>query len=297
MAGKTKAAELVAFVEGKLGTPYVYGAKQTHDTGDPLSRSAYEYLRQAYPNYVHDSDAAKIGKVCVDCSGLISWCTHLLRGSSAYKATATKVLPISRISEAVPGCALWKQGHIGVYIGGGWCIEARGSAYGTVKTRVADRPWTHILWLLDIDYTKAEAATVAEKKSAQEWANRYLKAEILAGKFAALTIDGALGPKSEAAFCRCLQKWLDDKKGARLAVDGDFGPLTKSAIKFRLQLGNSGIPVRVAQAMLMRNGYNPGECDGQLGEKTDAAVYAFKSDHKLPQVRIINADTFEALFA
>lgn len=297
MPGKIKATELVAFVQGKLGTPYVYGAKQTTEAGRAMTRSEYTYLRQAYPKYVHDSDAAKIGKVCVDCSGLISWCTHLLRGSGAYRDTAKKVLPISRLPEAVPGCALWKQGHIGVYIGDGWCIEARGSAYGTVKTRVADRPWTHILWLLDVDYTAAEPVSAADKKTAQAWANRYLKDEILAGKFAALTIDGALGPKSEIAVCRCLQKWLNDKKGARLAVDGDFGPLTKSAIKFQLKLGNSGIPVRVAQAMLMRNGYNPGECDGQLGEKTEAAVYAFKGDHKLPQARIINADTFEALFA
>lgn len=295
MAGKIKAAELVAFVKGKLGTPYVYGAKQTTDAGRAMTKSEYTYLRQAYPNYVHDSDAAKIGKVCVDCSGLISWCTHLLRGSGSYKDTAKKVLPISRISEAVPGCALWKQGHIGVYIGNGWCVEARGSSYGTVMTRVADRPWTHILWLLDVDYAGHEAPTVVEKKTAQEWANRYLATEIKQGVYKALTIDGALGPKSQEALVRCLQKWLNLNKGAQLAVDGDFGPLTKSAIKFTLKEGSSGIPVRVAQAMLMRNSYAAGECDGRMNEKTLAALHAFKTDHLLPQTRIINADTFEAL--
>jgi hypothetical protein len=35
------------------------------------------------------------------------------------------------------------NGHFGVYIGNGWAIEARGTYYGVVKTRVKDRPWTY----------------------------------------------------------------------------------------------------------------------------------------------------------
>lgn len=288
-----KSSELVAFVRGKLGTPYVYGMK-----GTVMTASAYEYLKRQYPSQVKDSDKEKIGKVCVDCSGLISWCTGLIRGSSQYKETAKKVLPISQIAEAVPGCALWKPGHIGVYIGGGYAVEARGSAYGTVQTRVADRPWTHILWLHDIDYNNSSApASATEKKAAQEWANRYLKAEILAGKCEALAIDGALGRKSEEAFCRCLQKWLNEKKGAGLKMDGSFGPLTRGAIKFTIKEGGSGIPVRVAQAMLMRNGYDPRSIDGHMDKPTTEAVYAFKKDHMLANTRILNAETFAALFA
>ena len=288
-----KSSELVTFVKSKLGTPYVYGMK-----GTVMTASAYEYLRRQYPAYVKEADKEKIGRVCVDCSGLISWCTGLLRGSSSYKDTARKVLLINRIDDAVPGCALWKQGHIGVYIGEGYCIEARGSAYGTVKTRVKDRPWTHILWLHDIDYTDAGTpATTEEKKSAQEWANRYLRAEIDSGDIPALVIDGALGPKSEKAFCRCLQKWLNEKKGAGLDVDGSFGPLTRGAIKFTLKEGNAGIPVRVAQAMLMRNGFDPGGCEGHMDKQTVDAVYAFKKDRQLAKMKEINAETFAALFA
>lgn len=287
-----KADELVAFVKGKKGTPYVYGMK-----GTVMTTSAYEYLRRQYPKQVKESDAAKIGEVCVDCSGLISWCTGLIRGSSQYKESATKVLTIDRIAEAVPGCALWKTGHIGVYIGNGKCIEARGSSFGTVETRVADRPWTHILWLRDIDYTDARTpATDAQKRSAQEWANKYLRDEIIRGSCAALNVDGALGPKSERAFCRCLQKWLNEKKGAHLDVDGYFGPLTKAEITFTLREGSSGIPVRVTQAMIMRNGYACGICDGHMGTKTTDAVYAFKKDRTMALPKVVNADTFEALF-
>lgn len=148
------AAGLVAFVKTKLGTPYVYGAK-----GTVLTQAKFNWLKKTYPNCIHERDAAKVGKVCVDCSGLISWYTGVSMGSSQYKSKATKVLPISQISQAVPGCALWLNGHIGVYIGNGECIEARGSAYGCVKTKVSQRNFTHILWINTIDYSDANTVT------------------------------------------------------------------------------------------------------------------------------------------
>lgn len=33
--------------------------------------------------------------------------------------------------------------HTGVYIGGGYAVEARAASYGVVKTKVKDRTWTH----------------------------------------------------------------------------------------------------------------------------------------------------------
>lgn len=33
--------------------------------------------------------------------------------------------------------------HVGVYIGNGEVIEARGHAYGVVKTKLKDRPWVN----------------------------------------------------------------------------------------------------------------------------------------------------------
>ena len=60
--------ELVAFARGKIGTPYVYGMK-----GKVLTQKTYDRLRILFGPLVWESDAAKIGQVCVDCSGLISW--------------------------------------------------------------------------------------------------------------------------------------------------------------------------------------------------------------------------------
>lgn len=52
----------------------------------------------------------------------------------------------------VPGICVWYKGHIGVYIGNGEVIEARGINYGVIKTRLKDRPWTHWLKYPGIEY-------------------------------------------------------------------------------------------------------------------------------------------------
>lgn len=150
---------MVTFAKQKLGTNYVYGMK-----GAVMSKSKYDWLKTTYPQQIWDSDEKKVGSICVDCSGLISWFTGIQRSSGGYQSTATTVLPIKEIAKAVPGCALWRSGHIGIYIGDGYCIEARGSAYGVVQTKVEERNFTHILWLKDIDYATVASTTSAKYK-------------------------------------------------------------------------------------------------------------------------------------
>ena len=51
-----------------------------------------------------------------------------------------------------PGLAVWKSGHIGVYIGNGEVIEAMGTNYGVVKTDLDERNWTAWLEIPYIQY-------------------------------------------------------------------------------------------------------------------------------------------------
>lgn len=39
------------------------------------------------------------------------------------------------------GLMLWRKGHVGIYTGDGWAVEARGFNYGIVRTRVSERGW------------------------------------------------------------------------------------------------------------------------------------------------------------
>ena len=95
---KVTAAELVAFAKSKLGVPYVYGMK-----GTVMTLAKYNELKALYGALVWDSDRNKVGKVCCDCSGLISWATGIIRNSQGYHDTALEVQPISTISKAPIG--------------------------------------------------------------------------------------------------------------------------------------------------------------------------------------------------
>ena len=149
MTGK----ELVAFCRSKLGTPYVYGMK-----GSVMSAAKYAELKRQYGKFVWDSDAAKIGKVCVDCSGLISWACGVVLGSSQWMERASVKQPISTIKDAPVGALVWMKGHIGVYTGlkNGvpYYIAADGSAYGVREVPISRNRFTH--WLLVEDVFEHE---------------------------------------------------------------------------------------------------------------------------------------------
>ena len=149
--------ELVKFATEKIGVPYVYGMK-----GSIMTLEKYNQLKKMYGNLVWDSDKKKVGKVCCDCSGLISWATGIVRSSQGYHDTAVSVHSISTISEAPIGVAVWKKGHIGIYIGNGEYIAEDGSAYGCRKNFLKKADFTHWLVLKDIDYSKKENDEVVE---------------------------------------------------------------------------------------------------------------------------------------
>lgn len=150
--------ELVAFAKSKLGVPYVYGMK-----GEVMTLAKYNQLKSMYGDLVWNSDKSKVGKVCCDCSGLISWATGIIRNSQGYHDTALEVQPISTISKAPIGAAVWQKGHIGIYIGNGEYIAEDGSAYGCRRNKLSKASFTHWLILKDIDYTEQEDSEMVEQ--------------------------------------------------------------------------------------------------------------------------------------
>lgn len=149
---------LVAFCKAALnaGTGYVYGT-----FGRICTTALLDDCARRYP----DPDLAGgemrkvgekwIGKRVVDCIGLVKYYMFSDRygdnpqyvakydqgANTTFNNAASKGV-ISTIPE-IPGLLLHMDGHVGVYIGNGDVIEARGTAYGVVKTRLNSRPWTH----------------------------------------------------------------------------------------------------------------------------------------------------------
>ena len=139
----------------KAGWGYVWGT-----FGQVLTEETLEAKLEQYPEELGEYEdfirANWVGKRTADCVGLIkgySWYdpesgninygTNGMPdvGADQLYANTTEKGDISTLPE-IPGLILHTAGHVGIYIGGGYAIEAMGTRYGVVKTKVADRNWT-----------------------------------------------------------------------------------------------------------------------------------------------------------
>lgn len=178
--------ELVEFARSKIGTPYVYGAK-----GEVVTEDLFDRLRKLYPKYVPLSDRKKVGQVCVDCSGLISWACNRPLNSTGWKSAAEKdIYPIATLGKAPAGALVWMKGHIGIYSGkkDGVChyIAADGSKYGVREVPISYNGFTHWLLIKDVfDYEEEENVKYYEKLTEiPKWAQPMIKEMIDKGCFA-----------------------------------------------------------------------------------------------------------------
>ena len=150
------------------GWGYVWGT-----FGDVLTESVLTYKLEQYPEIKESETFIRenwLGRRTTDCVGLIKsygwfdpvtgaihYGTNGMPDFSAdqmYASAAdndTAYGTMDTMSEIV-GLALWKSGHIGVYIGGGYAVEAMGTRYGVVKTKVEGRGWQGWCKLPYIEY-------------------------------------------------------------------------------------------------------------------------------------------------
>lgn len=110
--------------------------------------------RKEYPEYYEANDfESQYGKRVFDCSGLIKgylW-SDTFSEEPKYNSSEDynsgdffKLCKIKGNIKDLPdilGLLLFFPGHVGVYIGNGRTIEARGHNFGVVETKVTDRPW------------------------------------------------------------------------------------------------------------------------------------------------------------
>ena len=148
---------------------YVWGT-----FGNILTPSLLEYKVNQYPdgvgkyrtfieqNYLH--------RRTTDCIGLVKsygWFNPETGGidygsngmpdysaNEMYRNAVSKGAAHGEIADMpeIPGLILWKEGHTGVYIGGGYAVEAMSTSKGVCKTEVAGRGWQAWYELPYIDY-------------------------------------------------------------------------------------------------------------------------------------------------
>lgn len=191
-----------------------------------------------------------IGHQVWDCSGLFRWAyrqlgTDCAHGSNSIFSRYCKATGRLRSGkkyttneELLPGTAVFTgvegdHGHIGLYIGGGEVIEAKGTQYGVVKSKVTDSKWTFWGELTAVEYGSEGGGGTVPAEPKKKTLRRGDKGEDVKELQKELISLGYPLPKYGA--------------------DGDFGKETETAVK----------------AFQTDNGL---KADGVVGEKTYAAL-------------------------
>lgn len=151
------------------GWGYVWGTYGTVLSPDFLESKIIQYPDEVggKEDFIREN---WLGKRTADCVGLIkgySWydtasqMTILVSngmpdiGADTMYENATEKGTIDTIPE-IPGLAVWKEGHIGVYIGEGKVVEAYGTTSGVIRSELANGGWTHWLKIPYISYIEQE---------------------------------------------------------------------------------------------------------------------------------------------
>ena len=139
---------LVEYCKKQLGLPYWWGT-----FGQIATKTLYEQKKKQYPGqYLANDFKYQFGKRVHDCVGLIKgymWSdedgkvTYNLKQDKDVSGLLQECNEIGSITAMpeVPGLLVFMKGHVGVYIGNGKVIEAKGHAYGVVETDLKKRPW------------------------------------------------------------------------------------------------------------------------------------------------------------
>lgn len=171
-----------------------------------------------------------IGHKVADCSGLFSWAFKQLGGYMYHGSntmwnkycTAKGEMRNGKRTDGkplLPGTAVFtynkkdgKRGHVGLYIGDGWVIEAKGTQAGVVNTKVTNSKWVEWGELKGVDYSGTAPAPAPEPGP---------------------TNRPTIRKGNRNVYVKEMQTMLD-RLGYSLGicgVDGDFGAATEKALK------------------------------------------------------------------
>ena len=237
MSGKT-ASGLIAYCKAQLGRPYWMGT-----FGQIASAGIYQSNKKRLPKYYTAADFPRqYGQRVHDCIGLIKgylWsdgpdgtprycgavCTVDHSADSMFHACIQRG-GIATMPEK-PGVLVFihsaktgRMEHVGVYIGGGKVIEARGHAYGVVQTALRGRGWTQWGVCPYITYDSAESA---ESEDEDMDISKLTDAQVLAlgDRYAALLAAQAVPEQAANAWAKAKAAGIMDGKRPNAPVKRD----------------------------------------------------------------------------
>nr|DAW58772.1 MAG TPA: lysozyme family protein [Caudoviricetes sp.] len=271
---------------------------------------AYKWAKQERNGKTSDyylKECAKwFGRRVVDCSGMIVEAirqenvNYKDRTANMFRSQFSKSGSLATMPE-VPGIALWKNGHIGIYIGNGLVVESRGYNYGVVVSNVVTQSWKEWGYISGITYI-------------DNYSSRLVK--VLGGSVYVRTNDDTTSDENIVGVAHrgdmFIYEGSTDKGWHKIEYDGrdcvisNRSDLTTVVSETTFVLTRllkytspimSGEDVRMVQTELAYLGFNIGKTgvDGKFGKNTASAVREFQKEKGLVVDGIVGEDTIIAL--
>lgn len=321
----------------KTKTAYMWGTY-----GRPITDALIDAKRKQYPKQYADSRVAKLralvgqGYHAWDCVGLIKgilwgWSgkTNVPYAVNGVPDADTKGMMrrcthrSTDFSTILPGCIMYKPGHVGIYIGDGLAVEAT-SAWDskvmiTAVSNIGRKPgyrqkrWTEHGRLPWIDYQKEEE-TIMKKVEVitPRGLNVRAKPTTLSKRLRTLPTGEVVEIEREQGswgYAPAEKGWIHlGSKYVKVfeAVKTEPVPDPKLELTLEekarewageniLKPGSTGKLVEVVQYLLAMKGYNIGVIDGIFGDVTKKQVIKFQEDFRLVPDGYVGPITWEAL--
>ena len=204
----------------------------------------------------------------VDCSGLIySYAGGYRVGdaqtfNSSYRGYLSDGIP------NIHGLGLYKPGHVGVYVGGGMAVDARGSQWGVCYESVYSHGWTQYFKVPGVSYP----STGWEKFCGKYY--YYENGQYLAST--SRTIDGQtyyFDSNGVSSSTPIDGSSSSDSGSSSSSDSGSSSSTTQSNV---LKKGSQGDKVEKLQSRLAELGFYQGAVDGDFGSRTELAFKQFQ---------------------
>ena len=219
----------------------------------------------------------------VDCSGLIYSYAGGERCGNPQLETATETGSVSAGIPNVHGLGLWRPGHVGVYVGNGMEVDARGDEYGVCYEAIGGyNNWTYWFKLAAVSYVTngwesfngnyyyyENGEYIVNTSRTIDGTTYYFDSQGRSSKTPSDTSSSSSSSSSSGS---------DNSSGSSSssASDSSGNQSSSGNAPSVYKNGSSGAEVKKIQQRLADLGYYNGAIDGNFGDATEEAYKAFQ---------------------
>lgn len=223
----------------------------------------------------------------VDCSGLIYSYAGGERCGNPQLETATETGSVSAGIPNVHGLGLWRPGHVGVYVGNGMEVDARGDEYGVCYEAIGGyNNWTYWFKLAAVSYVTngwesfngsyyyyENGEYIVNTSRTIDGTTYYFDSQGRSSKTPSDTSSSSSSSNSSSSSSGSDNSSGSSSSSASNSSDNQSSSSNAPSV---YKNGSSGAEVKKIQQRLADLGYYNGAIDGNFGDATEEAYKAFQ---------------------